>query len=93
MQLKLSRKVFPILSYQKDAGYIPVYVTTNAILVTDDVHASIFRYLRSMMCKAKDKISGAYTMKKKWQIEDCLDEWLKAWNTEDNIGVWIDQDT
>ena len=89
MQLKLSRKVFNILDYTKNAGNI----TTNSVTVTDDVHASIFRYLRSMYCKAKDKMSGAYTMKRKWQIDDCLDEWLKEWNTEDNIGALIDQGT
>jgi hypothetical protein len=46
-----------------------------------------------MVCRAKDKLSGGYTIKQKWAMDDCLDEWLKAWQEKDNIGVLIDQGT
>ncbi|MFA5037924.1 MAG: hypothetical protein WC479_12205 [Candidatus Izemoplasmatales bacterium] len=89
MQLRLSHKVFKIRSYRKNATGL----ATNAVTVTDDVHADIFRYLRGMVCRAKDKLSGGYTIKQKWAMDDCLDEWLKAWQEKDNISILIDQGT
>lgn len=89
MKLKLSHKTFPIKDCKEWAGNM----LTNSVIVSDEVHVQIFEYLKSMVTKVKQPLSGGYKMVKKWQMDDCLDEWLKEWNVEDNIGALIDQGT
>lgn len=76
MQLKLSRKVFPILSYRFNVGN----QFWNNIVVDNGTHALIFQYLKTMKYKNR-KTGKEYP---KWQIDDCLDEWLQNWNTNLN---------
>ena len=90
MRLKLSRKTFPIKDCHEWAGNM----LTNSVVVSNEVHSEIFEYLKSMIVKVKEPLSGGYKMMKKWQVIDCLDEWQMQWDADlTNIGAYLDQGT